>query len=561
MLFRSTVSPILDGDLVIVSGPTSTWGALANRSHRFYGVDKRNGQIVWVSTPGGRPYDTTYSMPIISNINGTRLLIAGAGDGAVHALKPQTGEPVWRYEMAKRGVNTAVAINGTTAFVSHSEENLDTSEMGQIAAVDATAKGKVGPDKIKWRVTGFQGGFSSPIVDGDRVLQMDNGSNLFAFDIVTGKQLWKQQLGTIQKASMVIGDGKIYIGTETGKFYILKPHQDRCEILAEQTLALDEQVLGSAAVSNGRVYFASMENLYALGKTRKPSANKTVEKLAPGEGAAAWVQVVPTEVTAKPGDKIKFTARLFDDKGRFLKESKAEWDIPGLDGTIGGDGTFTVGSPALGQAGLIKAKVGSLTGEARVRIIPPLPWTETFDSYDIGKGPAAWVSTVAGKFSVQEVDGQKVFAKAPDETLFKRMRVFFGPWDWQNYTMEADIRMTERRRQMGDAGIVAQRYALMVFGSQGTLELQPWQPETQRTQRVPVEWKKDTWYRLKLRVENGRDGKTHVYGKSWLAAETEPEKWQLEYVDPIPNVKGAAGLFADAQFGVLYDNIKIYPNK
>lgn len=556
-----TVSPILDGDLVIVSGPTSTWGALANRSHRFYGVDKRNGQIVWVSTPGGRPYDTTYSMPIISNINGTRLLIAGAGDGAVHALKPQTGEPVWRYEMAKRGVNTAVAINGTTAFVSHSEENLDTSEMGQIAAVDATAKGKVGPDKIKWRVTGFQGGFSSPIVDGDRVLQMDNGSNLFAFDIVTGKQLWKQQLGTIQKASMVIGDGKIYIGTETGKFYILKPHQDRCEILAEQTLALDEQVLGSAAVSNGRVYFASMENLYALGKTRKPSANKTVEKLAPGEGAAAWVQVVPTEVTAKPGDKIKFTARLFDDKGRFLKESKAEWDIPGLDGTIGGDGTFTVGSPALGQAGLIKAKVGSLTGEARVRIIPPLPWTETFDSYDIGKGPAAWVSTVAGKFSVQEVDGQKVFAKAPDETLFKRMRVFFGPWDWQNYTMEADIRMTERRRQMGDAGIVAQRYALMVFGSQGTLELQPWQPETQRTQRVPVEWKKDTWYRLKLRVENGRDGKTHVYGKSWLAAETEPEKWQLEYVDPIPNVKGAAGLFADAQFGVLYDNIKIYPNK
>ena len=556
-----TVSPILDGDLVIVSGPTSTWGTLANRSHRFYGVDKRNGQIVWVSTPGGRPYDTTYSMPIISNINGTRLLIAGAGDGAVHALKPQTGEPVWRYEMAKRGVNTAVAINGTTAFVSHSEENLDTSEMGQIAAVDATAKGKVGPDKIKWRVTGFQGGFSSPIVDGDRVLQMDNGSNLFAFDIVTGKQLWKQQLGTIQKASMVIGDGKIYIGTETGKFYILKPHQDRCEILAEQTLALDEQVLGSAAVSNGRVYFASMENLYALGKTRKPSANKTVEKLAPGEGAAAWVQVEPTEVTAKPGDKIKFTARLFDDKGRFLKESKAEWDIPGLDGRIGGDGTFTVGSPAMGQAGLIKAKVESLTGEARIRIIPPLPLTETFDSYEVGKGPAAWVSTVAGKFSVQEVDGQKVFAKAPDETLFKRMRVFFGPWDWQNYTMEADIRMTERRRQMGDAGIVAQRYALMVFGSQGTLELQPWQPETQRTQRVPVEWKKDTWYRLKLRVENGRDGKTHVYGKSWLAAETEPEKWQLEYVDPIPNVKGAAGLFADAQFGVLYDNIKIYPNK
>ena len=556
-----TVSPIIDGDLVIVSGPTSTWGAQSNRSHRFYGVDKRNGQIVWTSTPGGRPYDTTYSMPIIANVNGTRLLIAGGGDGAVHAIKPQTGEPVWRYEMAKRGINTAIVMNGTTAYVSHSEENLDTSEMGLLAAVDATAKGKVGPDKVKWKVPGFQGGFSSPIIDGDRILQVDNGSVLYAFDATTGKQLWKQHLGTIQKASMVSGDGKIYVGSESGKFYILKAHQDRCEILAEQSLALDEQIIGSPAISNGRVYFASMDNLYAIGKTRKPSPNKPVEKLPAGEGAAAWVQVVPTEVTAKPGDKVKFTARLFDDKGRFLRESKAEWDIPGLDGSMAGDGTFTVGSPKLGQAGFIKAKVENLTGEARVRIIPPMPWNETFDSYEVGKQPAAWVSTIAGKFSVQELEGQKIFTKAPDETLFKRMRVFFGPTDWQNYTMEADIRMVERRRQMGDAGIVAQRYALMVFGSQGTLELQPWQPETERTQRVKVDWKKDTWYRLKLRVENGKDGKTRISGKSWVVSEPEPDKWQLEYTDPTPNVKGAAGLFADAQFGVSYDNIKIYANK
>ena len=104
------------------------------------------------------------------------------------------------------------------------------------------------------------------------------------------------------------------------------------------------------------------------------------------------------------------------------------------------------------------------------------------------------------------------------------MRVFFGPTDWQNYTMEAEIRMVERRRQMGDAGIVAQRYALMVFGSQGTLELQPWQPETERTQRVKVDWKKDTWYRLKLRVENGKDGKTRIFGKSWAVVEAEPER-------------------------------------
>ena len=56
-----TVSPMIDGNLVIVSTPTSTWGTMANRAQRFIALDKRTGDIVWISTPGGRPYDTSYS--------------------------------------------------------------------------------------------------------------------------------------------------------------------------------------------------------------------------------------------------------------------------------------------------------------------------------------------------------------------------------------------------------------------------------------------------------------------------------------------------------------------
>ena len=55
------------------------------------------------------------------------------------------------------------------------------------------------------------------------VYQLDNGSNLLAFDATSGKKLWVKNLGTIQKASPVFADGKIYVGNENGKFYILKP--------------------------------------------------------------------------------------------------------------------------------------------------------------------------------------------------------------------------------------------------------------------------------------------------------------------------------------------------
>ena len=556
-----TVSPVLDGNLVIVSGPTSTWGEQANRSHRFYAFDKRTGDCVWVSTPGGRPYDTPYSVPLSATVNGMRLLMAGAGDGAVHALKPQTGEPVWQYAMAKRGVNTAVVLNGTTAIVSHSEENLDTNEMGLIAGIDATAKGKIGPAQVKWKTPGFLGGYSSPVVDGDRVYQVDNGATLIAFDSVGGKQLWRYQLGTIAKASLMLGDGKLYIGTESGKFFILRPHQDKVDVLEDHTMKLDEQILASAAVSDGRVFVASMENLYCLGKVSKPTPSKAAEKAAMGEGPATWVQVVPTELTLRPGASVKFTARLFDEKGRYLRDEPAAWwSLQGVKGAVATDGTFTVAGDNVGQAGKIVATVGALTGAARARVVPQLPWNVDFSQMAVGTLPVHWVSGAAGKFSVQEFEGKKMLQKAPDETLFKRMRMFFGPWDMANYTFEADLRLTERRRQMGMAGIVVQRYALMMMGTQGTLELQPWEPETKRTVSAPLDWKGNTWYRLKLRVQN--EGKsTHVQGKAWLASDPEPKAWMIDKVDTMPNVKGAPGVFADAENGVWIDNMKITPNK
>ena len=92
-------------------------------------------------------------------------------------------------------------------------------------------------DSIKWMVKGFLGGYSSPVMDGDRLYQVDNSANLFAFDVETGRQLWKQNLGVIQKASSVFADGKIYVGTESGKFFIIRPHADRCEVSQRSRVA------------------------------------------------------------------------------------------------------------------------------------------------------------------------------------------------------------------------------------------------------------------------------------------------------------------------------------
>ncbi|MFY9609673.1 MAG: PQQ-binding-like beta-propeller repeat protein [Blastocatellia bacterium] len=575
-----TVSPIIEGDLVIVSTVTDGWGELALRRHRYYAFDKRTGEAVWISTPGGRPFDTTYSTPVVATINGTRLMIAGAGDGTVNALKVATGEPVWSYAVSKRGVNPGVVVKGTTAFVSHPEENLDTTEMGLLAAVDATAKGPVGKDQIKWAVRNVQVGPASPIVDGERIYHLDAGANLLAFDASSGKELWKQNLGTIQKASPVLADGKLYVGTENGKFFILKPGPDRCEVLDEDELesvdkvqikteagddliASNEQILASVAVSRGRVYLVSTKAIYCIGKKTPspelPAVKESVEN-APAGSQVAHVQVIPADLLARPGEAFKFRVRLFDDHGRFIREeANAVWSLDRLKGAAQGN-QFTAASEAVAQTGLLKATVGGVTGAARVRVIPSLPLNEDFNEIAGDAAPLDWINAT-GKWSVHEVDGNKVLVKNPNPPAFKRTRSFIGPADWSNYTVEADVRAVEKRRQMGDAGVVAQRYTLALFGNNQRIELQSWQIEEKRTVKKPFAWKPDTWYRLKLQVENLPDGKVRARGKAWLTSGAEPDAWDVERIDPIGNRHGSAGIFADAPNDVLIDNIKVTPNK
>jgi outer membrane protein assembly factor BamB len=562
-----TVSPIIDGDLVIISGVTFQWGQNGRGAHRFMGFDKKTGETVYVSAPGGRPYDTTYAPPIIADVNGTRLLIQGSSDGFVHAIKPQTGEPVWKIEISKRGLNTGVVVKGTTAILTHSEENLDSSEMGMILAVDATAKGQVTKEQIKWSTYGWQGGFSSPVIDGDRMYQIDNGANLGAFDLNTGKQLWLKNLGTIQKASPVFADGKLYVGTESGKFYILRPSATGAEVLSDVQLgteALPDPVIGSAAVANGRVYFASSTTLYCIGRKHNTSSqHATAAAVAPpaSTNPATWVQVVPTELILKPGEKVNFRVRLFDAQGNFIREEpSAEWSLDQLKGTIA-NGSFTAASDAVGQAGLVKAKVGDITGSASVRVFPPMPWSENFDSLAPNAAPPNWVSMTL-KFAVRDQNGNKVLAKLTEgSSLLSRSRAYMGPSDLSNYTVESDVMATQKRRQQGDVGVIAQRYVLTLYGNSQMLHIEPWQPETKRTVSVPFAWKPDVWYRMKLEVQNLPDGKTRARGKVWPAGEAEPAAWTIERIDPIPNRQGAPGIFGNGLAELYFDNVKVYANK
>ena len=565
-------SPIIDGKQLIVSGLTFGWGQYAGGAHRFISLDTATGQVLWVSAPEGRPTDTIYANPYVANVNGTRLFFSGGSDGAMHAIKIATGEPVWHWNVSKRGLNTSALMVGPDVIVTHSEENVDVNAMGMIAAVPAASKGTLTDKDARWIVRDVQAGYGSPVSDGQRIYVVDNGGVLLAFDIKDGHQLWRKNLGTIQKSSPVLADGKLYVGTENGRFFVLGPRADGVDVLDEDEMppgtdGKPSAIIASPAVARGRIYVVSMDNMFAIGPKGTPT-RLTASGDASGSSAAplATILVTPTEHIIKPNTSLTLSIRGFDANGRAAKPGDATWTLDNLKGTIV-NGTFTPDPSAGAQAGLVKAAIGSISGAARLRVIPDLPWTYDFESSG-ETPPAQWVNAT-GKFAVRALDGNKVLVKLAENpfAFAKRCRVFFSGPDYSDYTIEADVRAMEKRRQRGDVGIVAQRYEMMLSGSHERIELQPWQPETQRTVKADFPWKADTWYTMKLEVQSLGGGKVRARGKVWAKGEPEPPMWAIERIDPIGSTKGAPGLYADAPSAagggseMYYDNIKVYRNK
>lgn len=269
-------TPIIAGELVVISYLNSSWGEQAATRHRYFAFDKRTGELVWVATPGGRPLDTTYSTPVVAEMDGQSYIIGGNADGSIYAMKQANGERVWGFQLSLRGINTSVVVDaiGKKVYASHGEENIDNTAMGRVVCIDATGTGDVTQTHEVWRYDGVNFGYASPALHDGRLYIADNSANLHCFNAATGELHWEHSIGTVGKGSPVWADGKLYVTEVNGKFHILQPGDDACETLSIQQLNRAEdaehyvEIYGSPAIADGRIYFLTEEYLYCIGRMK-----------------------------------------------------------------------------------------------------------------------------------------------------------------------------------------------------------------------------------------------------------------------------------------------------
>ena len=554
-------TPVVDEDLVIISYLSSNWGSHTPGRHRYFAFDKRSGEVVWIATPGGRPLDTTYSVPVVATINGVRLLIGGNADGSIYAVKIRTGEMVWGFKLSRRGINSSVVVASDKVYAAHSEENLDNTALGRVVCIDATGQGDVTNTHEVWRYDGVFAGYTSPVVHDGRLYIIDNSANIHALDAETGQVHWIHNIGTVGKGSPVWADGRLYAPEVNGRFAIVAPSSDTAETLDLAEIAMPDgrpaELFGSPAIAYSRIYLSTEAGVYCLGdpeaqfKVAGTAANYPREQASP-DATPAHLQIIPAEVVAQPGARVSFRARAFDAHGRLIGPVEAERSLAGAVGQLDDNTLVLADAPSGGK---IVASAGELTAEARIAVLPPPTYSEDFEGFAADASPV-WVGT-GSKFKVREMEGNKVLVKPPAARGLHRANTYLGAPDMAGYTIQADLFGTKKRRAVPDMGLIAQRYTLDMMGYHQQLQIRTWAAELRMATTVPFAWEPGVWYTMKMQVEIEGD-KAHIRGKVWPRDEPEPATWSIQAVDPLPNRSGSPGIYGYSPAEIYYDNLKVW---
>jgi hypothetical protein len=282
-----------------------------------------------------------------------------------------------------------------------------------------------------------------------------------------------------------------------------------------------------------------------------------------------------------------------------VKESPAEFSTTA--GRVAADGAYT--APADGHAAaIVTAKVGGLAGRARIRSMPPLPWTFDFDDIPLaadpktgilrGEPPLPWIG-MRYRHVVREVDGSNCLVKVTTIPKGTRSQGWIGPIDLHDYAIRADFRAQEtgvaqagapaaaggrpadsdadaftkafgnpaalEKARLPDMGLIAQRYTLDLMGAAQQLQLRSWPPQvaTHFSKTIPFSWEAGRWYTMRFEARTA--GRAAVLrGKVWPRGEPEPAAWTIEATHEAGNLRGSPGFFGNSKDSeIAIDNVSV----
>jgi outer membrane protein assembly factor BamB len=246
--FGCAASPILHGDLVIQNASIE--------SGTLYAFHKKTGELAWKVEEINKAWTTP---SIVELPDGGAELIVSELDW-INAFDPQTGEKLWTCKGVDDYVVPSVVGHDGIAYCLGGRKN-------RAIAVRCGGRGDVTATHKLWEVD-IGANVTSPIHHDGKLYWASDRGIACCLDAATGETLMQNRLpanGRIY-ASMVYGDGKLYVTTRDAGMIVLAAKPEYTE-LSTNVIASDENLFNAApAISKGKLYLRTNGWLYCIGE-------------------------------------------------------------------------------------------------------------------------------------------------------------------------------------------------------------------------------------------------------------------------------------------------------
>jgi len=254
-------------------------------------LDKATGR--WIARDderiGPNIFHSTWSSPSLGRVGERDLVFFGGGDGICYAFLALSALPadrrvrplelIWRYDgdpsAPKENVHQyvknrsqspsniksmPVCVDGRI-YITLGGDIWWGKRRAWLKCIDASGPAAaVGTGEI-WSYELEDHCCSTPSVHRDMVFVADCGKNVHCVNAKDGIPIWTHEIDAPVWASTLVADGKVYLGSRRGVFWIFAASESK-RVLSR--IELDSSINGTATAANGVLYVATMKTLYAL---------------------------------------------------------------------------------------------------------------------------------------------------------------------------------------------------------------------------------------------------------------------------------------------------------
>jgi outer membrane protein assembly factor BamB len=272
-------------------------------------LDKRTGRPVARDDEHLAPnvFHNTWASPSLARVNGRPLIFFCGGNGVVYAFKPVRSrrgneadsavvptdrlltsaatkevaklEKVFQFDFDPTAPKSEIhkfnsnrrespsniygmpVFHGDRLYVAGGGDIWWGKNEAWLKCIDATKTGDITTNGLVWSYPLEKHVMSTPAVKDDLVFMADCGRTFHCVDAKTGHPLWTHEIKGEAWASPYVADGKVFLGTRSGNFYVFAASREK-KVLAE--LELGNPISATTTAANGVLYVATMTDLYAV---------------------------------------------------------------------------------------------------------------------------------------------------------------------------------------------------------------------------------------------------------------------------------------------------------